>query len=301
LFFVERCWKYSTAAGALNFDTRCRHARGIEFELRLAVWAGDDHGSFFKDKRDSMGNDVKSKSGAGLVTEISVVLPAYNEEANIEKVVRDCTAYLDGTGLDYELVVTNDGSKDRTGEILDNLAKELPRLRPQQHPQNRGYGAALRTGFDAATKRFVFYMDGDGQFDIRELDLLLPLVTDDDHFVTGYRIERRDPFMRRLNAKLFGGWLVRILLNVHVRDLNCAFKLIPKKILNAITLESTGALINAEMYGRAIHKGFKIKEVGVHHYPRTAGVQTGAHLSVIVGAFYDLFRLRQKIIADDRK
>src|SRR5207247_8292525 len=159
-------------------------------------------------------------------------------------------------------------------------------------------GAALRTGFDAAAKRFVFYMDGDGQFDIRDLDYILPLVTDDDHIVTGYRIERRDSFVRRLNAKLFGGWLVRIMLSVHVRDLNCAFKLIPKKVLNAITLESTGALINAELYGRAVRKGFGIKEVGVHHYPRTAGVQTGAHLSVILRAFYDLARLPRQIVSD---
>ncbi len=245
-----------------------------------------------------MVNETKSKSAVGIVRDLSVVLPAFNEEPNIERVVRDCTAYLDGTGLDYELLVTNDGSADQTGPILDRLAQELPRLRPLHHPQNRGYGAALRTGYDAATKRFVFFMDGDGQFDIRELDLLLPLATDDDHIVTGYRIVRNDPFLRRLNARLFGGWLVRILLNVYVRDLNCAFKLIPKKILNAITLESTGALINAETYGRAIRKGFKIKEVGVHHYPRTAGVQTGAHLGVIVRAFYDLFRLRHKIIAD---
>lgn len=244
-----------------------------------------------------MVNDSKSKVQGGMVRELSVVLPAFNEEPNIERVVHDCVAYLDGGGLDYELVVVNDGSHDRTGEILDRLAAELPRLRPQHHPQNRGYGAALRTGFYAASKRFVFYMDGDGQFDIRELDTILPLVTDDDHIVTGFRIERRDPFIRRLNARLFGGWLVRVMLNVHVRDLNCAFKLIPKKVLNAITLESTGALINAELYGRAVRKGFRIKEVGVHHYPRTAGVQTGAHLSVILRAFYDLFRLRRKILS----
>jgi glycosyltransferase involved in cell wall biosynthesis len=248
-----------------------------------------------------MVNEAKSKAADAVHArprlELSVVLPAYNEEPNVERVVRDCVAYLDGQGLDYELLVVNDGSRDRTGEILNRLATELPRLRPQHHPQNRGYGAALRTGFDAATKRFVFYMDGDGQFDIKELDVILPLATDDDNIVTGYRIERRDPFMRRLNAKLFGGWLVRIMLNVRVRDLNCAFKLIPKKVLNAITLESTGALINAELYGRAVRKGFGIKEVGVHHYPRTAGVQTGAHLSVILRAFYDLFRLRRKIIA----
>jgi glycosyltransferase involved in cell wall biosynthesis len=240
----------------------------------------------------------KSKSPAGVVTELSVVLPAFNEEANIERVAREVARFLDTTGLDYEIIVVNDGSRDRTGAIIEALAREIPRLRPQHHEHNRGYGAALRTGFEAARKRFVFYMDGDGQFDIRELALLLPLATDEDHIVTGYRIKRNDPFTRRLNARLFGGWLVRVLLNVRVRDLNCAFKLIPKKILDAVTLESTGALINAELYGRAVRKGFGIKEVGVHHYPRTAGTQTGAHPMVILRAFYDLFRLRQKIVSE---
>ena len=249
-----------------------------------------------------MVNGQKSKSteavtASSVVHELSVVLPAFNEEANVDAVVRKCAAYLEARLSEYEILVVNDGSHDRTGDILNRLTSEVPRLRPLHHAVNRGYGAALRTGFDAATKRFVFYMDGDGQFDINDLDKLLPLATDDDHIVTGFRIERRDPFIRRLNAKLFGGWLVRIMLNVRVRDLNCAFKLIPKKVLDAITLESTGALINAEMYGRAVRQGFGIKEVGVHHYARTAGVQTGAHLSVILKAFYDLFRLRQKIIS----
>lgn len=246
-----------------------------------------------------MSEETKGKA-TGPVTELSVVLPAYNEEPNIERVVRQVIAYLDPLGIDYEILPVNDGSRDRTGEILARLAQELPRVRPQTHPQNRGYGAALRTGFDAAAKKYVFYMDGDGQFDIKDLDHLLPLATE-DAIVTGYRIERRDPFMRRLNARLFGGWLVRVMLNVYVRDLNCAFKLIPRKVLQAITLESTGALINAELYGRAIRAGFSIREVGVHHYPREAGVQTGAHLSVIFRAFYDLFRLRQKIIATQPK
>jgi len=245
-----------------------------------------------------MGEEPKSKVGG--VDELSVVLPAYNEEPNIAKTVRAVAAYLEGKGIDYEVLPVNDGSADRTGEILADLARELPRVRPQTHPQNRGYGAALRTGFDAASKRFVFYMDSDGQFDVRELDLLLPLVTDEDHIVTGYRMVRKDPFVRRLNAKLFGGTLVPILLNVHVKDLNCAFKLIPRKILRAIKLDSTGALINAELYGRAVRRGFGIKEVGVHHYAREAGVQTGAHLSVILKAFYDLFRLRQEIIRTEK-
>lgn len=248
-----------------------------------------------------MVDQPKSKADGSVVRELSVVLPAYNEEANVEQVVRGCAAYLETRMREYELLVVNDGSRDRTGEILDRLAAECPRLRPLHHPQNRGYGAALRTGFDAATKRFVFYMDGDGQFDIRDLDRLLPLATDEDHIVTGFRIERRDPFVRRLNAKLFGGFLVRLMLGVRVRDLNCAFKLIPRKVFECIALESTGALINAELYGRAVRRGFGIKEVGVHHYPRTAGVQTGAHLSVILRAFKELFLLRQKIIAAEKQ
>ncbi len=245
-----------------------------------------------------MTSDTKSQGPSGIVRELSVVLPAFNEEPNIERVVRSCVEYLDQSGLDYEILVVNDGSRDRTAEILERLKQEIPRLRVEHHPQNRGYGAALRTGFAAARKKFVFYMDGDGQFDIRELDVLLPLAADENHIVTGFRIKRSDPWIRRLNARLFGGWLVRVLLNVRVRDLNCAFKLIPKKVLDAITLESTGALINAELYGRAVRKGFGIKEIGVHHYPRTAGTQTGAHPLVILRAFYDLFRLRQKIVSE---
>lgn len=245
-----------------------------------------------------MADRLKSEAEAGVVRELSVVLPAFNEEANIERVVRECTAYLTDRIPDHELMVVDDGSRDRTGEILDRLATEVPRLRPLRHPQNRGYGAALRTGFAAAAKRFVFYMDSDGQFDIRDLDLLLPLVTDANHIVTGFRSERRDPFVRRLNAKLFNRFVVRLMLGVHVRDLNCAFKIVPKRILDLIALESTGALINAELYGRAVRRGFGVKEVGVHHYPRAAGTPTGAHPSVILRAFYELARLRRKILSD---
>jgi glycosyltransferase involved in cell wall biosynthesis len=247
-----------------------------------------------------MVDQPKSEASAGVVGELSVVLPAFNEEANIERVVRECTAYLTDRVPDHELLAVDDGSRDQTGEILDRLVTEVPRLRSLRHLQNRGYGAALRTGFAASAKRFVFYMDSDGQFDIRDLDLLLPLVTDADHIVTGFRIERRDPFIRRLNARLFNRFLVRLLLGVRVRDLNCAFKIVPKRVLEQLTLESTGALINAEIFGRALRRGVRVKEVGVHHYPRTGGMQTGARPSVILRAFYDLVRLRGKIIASTR-
>jgi glycosyltransferase involved in cell wall biosynthesis len=245
-----------------------------------------------------MADRSKNRASTGVVRDLSVVLPAFNEEANVERVVRDCVAYLELVMPDYELLIIDDGSLDRTAEILDRLADEFPKLKPLRHPANRGYGAALRTGFSAATKRFVFYMDSDGQFDIHDLDLMLPLVIDADHIVTGFRIERRDPFVRRLNARLFNHFVVGLMLGVHVRDLNCAFKLVPKKIIDQLALESTGALINAELYGRAVRRGFGVKEVGVHHYPRAAGTPTGARPSVILRAFYELARLRRKILSD---
>jgi glycosyltransferase involved in cell wall biosynthesis len=228
------------------------------------------------------------------VTELSVVLPAFNEQANVERVVRSCAAYLESRVPDHELLVVNDGSQDLTGRVLERLAHELPTVCALHHASNLGYGAALRRGFEAATKRFVFYMDADGQFDVRDLDRLLPLATDEGHIVTGFRMERRDPPIRRLNAWLFAGF-VRLLLGVRVRDLNCAFKLIPKRVLEDVTLASTGALISAELYGRALRRGFGIKEVGVHHYPRSAGVQTGAKPAVILRAFVELVRLRRAI------
>jgi glycosyltransferase involved in cell wall biosynthesis len=229
------------------------------------------------------------------VRALSIVLPAFDEEANIARVVRRVVAFFEPRGIDYEIIVVNDGSRDRTGEILNHLASELFRLRPRHHPQNRGYGAALRTGFEAARHAYIFYMDGDGQFDIKDLDRLLPLAGE-DCIVSGFRIRRRDSVLRGLNARLFG-WLVRVLLDVRVRDLNCAFKLVPKTVIAGLTLESTGALINAELYARAAHRGVRIREVGVNHYPREAGVPTGARLRVIVRAFYELWRLRRKLVS----
>jgi len=247
-----------------------------------------------------MTSGIRSEASGSVVSELSVVLPAFNEEGSVEAVVRRCVADLDRRRFDYEVLVVNDGSRDRTGEILTRLSRELPKLRPLGHARNLGYGAALRTGFGAATRRFVFYMDADGQLDITDLDRLLPLATDEAHIVTGYRMRRRDPPVRRLNAWLFGR-LVRLLLGVRVRDLNCAFKLVPRQVLDDMTLESTGALINAELYARALNRGFGIKEVGVHHYPRAAGSPTGGSLPVIARAFRDLLRMRRSTRVDYRR
>ncbi|HOV80509.1 MAG TPA: glycosyltransferase family 2 protein [Bacillota bacterium] len=221
---------------------------------------------------------------------ISIFFPCYNEEQNVERVTREALEVAQRISDDYEVIIVNDGSKDRTGEIADRLARENPAVRVVHHETNKGYGAALQTGFKNATKELVFYTDGDGQFKIEEITKLLPLIEKYD-IVSGYRIKRRDPFIRKANAFLWG-LLVNALFNINVTDVDSAFKLYRKRIFNDIDLTSQGALIDTEVLAKAKAKGYLIAEVGVNHYPRVAGKQTGAKLSVIIKAFVELFRLK---------
>jgi len=155
------------------------------------------------------------------------------------------------------------------------------------------HGAALQSGFKAATKELIFYTDGDGQFDVNEMPPLLPLIERCD-IVSCYRLNRQDSFIRKIN-----GWcwtkLVCLLFGMKIRDIDCAFKLYRREIFDNIKLVSTGALIDAEILARAIRKGYCVTQKGVHHYPRKAGAQTGANLRVILRAFKELFKLRRLI------
>jgi glycosyltransferase involved in cell wall biosynthesis len=224
---------------------------------------------------------------------ISVFFPCYNEQENIRRTAEKATEALAGIGCDYEIILVNDGSKDDTGRIADELAAEDGHIRAVHHPQNMGYGAALQTGIRAAKKDYVFFTDGDGQFDINEIKLLLPLIESND-IVCGYRLDRKDPFMRKLN-----GWmwtqLVNLLFGMRIRDIDCAFKLFRSEVFTGMKMSSGGALISAEILARATRRGFRIAEVGVHHYPRTAGKQTGANMKVILRAFKELFALYNRI------
>ena len=224
---------------------------------------------------------------------LSVFFPCFNEQENVSRVVRRAIEVLCGLVADWEVIVVNDGSSDRTGELADALAAEDERVRAVHHERNSGYGAALRSGFAAATKQYVFYTDGDGQFDIAELDLLLSR-REEATIISGYRRRRRDSAIRRLNAGCWG-WLVQRLLGFRCRDVDCAFKLYPCAIFERMELKSTGALIDAEILGRATRLGCTILDVPVTHLPRTAGEQTGAKPSVIFRAFRELLRLRKDI------
>lgn len=220
---------------------------------------------------------------------ISLVLPAHNEEPNIRTVVEEAAQVLPTAFTDYEIVVVNDGSKDRTLEIGRELEKENTHVRVVNHPVNRGYGAALTSGFNAATGDFVMFMDSDRQFDINDVHLLTPY-TEDYDIVAGYRIKRNDPAHRLLNARIFG-LAVELLFDIHVRDIDCAFKIMRAEVLRGINLESPGALINTEILAKAKVQGCNLTQVGVNHYPRVAGEQSGASLKVVFRAFWEMIRL----------
>jgi len=225
---------------------------------------------------------------------ISMFFPCYNEQGNVGRVVGNALAVLEKLGADYEVIIVDDGSADQTGRIADELAAQNRRIRVVHHPHNRGYGAALQSGFRAATKDLVFYTDGDGQFDMAEMPPLLELIRDYD-IVSCYRLNRQDPLVRKIN-----GWcwtqLVCLVFGLRVRDIDCAFKLYHRKIFDEMPLCSRGALIDTEVLARAARKGCTIVQRGVHHYPRTAGAQTGANLRVILRAFRELFQLRRQIL-----
>jgi glycosyltransferase involved in cell wall biosynthesis len=223
-----------------------------------------------------------------------VVLPAYNEEENVGPAVMEAVAIVGPIADDYEVIVVDDGSRDGTAEKVRQLVEGYPQVRLVQHQVNQGYGAALYSGFTSARKELVFFTDSDRQFDLTETRKLLPFIGEYD-LVIGYRAPRRDPFMRKLNG---WGWsaLVTLLFGYTSRDIDCAFKLFRREIIERINIESRGATFSAEFLVRAKRAGYRIREVSLAgHRPRVAGSQTGARLDVITRAFRELIRFRWRL------
>ena len=227
------------------------------------------------------------------LSSLSVFFPAYNEEANVENMVRIAQKVLPELSEKWEIIPVNDGSKDKTGEIIDRLAKEDTNVRPVHHVKNQGYGGAVISGYNASKYDYVFFTDGDLQFDLREITLLIEKLDEGD-LILGYRKNRRDPAMRKLNAFMWGS-LVKFLFGFQVRDVDCAFKLMKRKVIDKVQLSAGGAMVSTELLARSNKAGFRFVEVGVTHYPRVAGTQTGANLKVILRAFRELFKLYAKI------
>jgi len=226
------------------------------------------------------------------VRELSVFLPCYEEEGNVARTVERAVAALRERDLDrFEIIVVNDGSRDRTGAIADALAGEYDEVRVAHHAQNQGYGGALRTGFAEAKFPWVFFTDGDGQFDLAEIDGFLT-AADDAEVVIGYRLQRADHFGRRVNTWLWS-LAVRTLFRLRVRDIDCAFKLLSRRALDEVgPLTASGAVISTELLVGVRRAGIPILEIGVHHYPRQAGAPTGASVNVILRALRELVQLR---------
>src|SRR3989338_6575860 len=222
---------------------------------------------------------------------LSVFFPAFNEEENIHEAITRAISALQNIPAidDFEVIIVNDGSTDTTGEVAERLARESNKIRVIHHEVNRGYGAALASGFRAALFEYIFFTDADLQFDLEEISKLLEHIPK-YRVVLGYRAPRIDGFVRLFNAK---GWNVlnRILFGLKVRDIDCAFKLFDRKLIEKLPVNSRGAMISAEILIRLTRSGIRFKEVPITHLPRVAGSATGANLSVIVRALREMLSL----------
>jgi glycosyltransferase involved in cell wall biosynthesis len=238
--------------------------------------------------RPAAGADSAAVSGPSL----SLVLPCFNEELNIERTIRSAQQWFAEAHVDGEIIVTDDGSRDGSLNLLRRLQAEMPNLKVVHHQVNQGYGAAVRSGCDQAEKTWIAFMDSDGQFRVSDLSRLLAVTAKAD-YVTGFREKRADAFQRRLNASMYH-MLIRTLLGVHPSDLNCGMKLFRRSVWPAIRpIHATGALINGEMFLALKNARIPWTEVAVPHYPRTAGKATGANLRVILRMFKELWRLKR--------
>jgi glycosyltransferase involved in cell wall biosynthesis len=226
---------------------------------------------------------------AGKNLSLSVFYPAYYDEHNIPKVVEGTLAVLEELGIhDYEVIIIEDGSPARTGEVADQLAAQHERVRVIHHEENLGYGATLREGFLTARMDYVFYTDGDNQFDMAELKKFVVLLPYTD-IVSGFRIKKQYSLYRRLTSFVYN-LVLRILFDIQDRDVDCAFKLYPTKLFQIIEIESRDAFIDAEIAIKARHLGYTATEVGVTHLPRLDGISTGARPSVVLRTIREIYR-----------
>jgi glycosyltransferase involved in cell wall biosynthesis len=238
------------------------------------------------ERSDGPPNVYRDRTGRHAV---SFVLPAYNEEENITRAIEDTVAVASRHSSAFEVIVVDDGSSDRTAELVEACSSQHPEVRLVRHTTNMGYGQALRSGFSDARLDFVFYTDADNQFDMNEFPLLLAWADQAD-VVAGYRRVRQDPLVRRANAWCWNR-LVRALFYVPVRDIDCAFKLYRREPLAAVEIESRGAMIDTEIMVKLARRGSTIVEVGVTHLPRTAGTARGAKPRVILRALREVWRM----------
>ena len=230
---------------------------------------------------------------------ISVFFPAYNDGGTIGSMVTEAIATLKRLTDDYEVIVVNDASSDRTQEVLEELSDVYPQLRVVRHEKNRGYGGALRSGFAAASKELVFYTDGDAQYDVRELEALFAALRDDVDWVNGYKIGRSDPWYRVVIGTAYQ-YVVRLLFSLRVRDPDCDFRLIRRRVFERVHLESNSGIICVEMMRKLQDACYKVAEVPVHHYHRTYGRSQFFNFRRVAAVGRGLLRLWWQLVLSPR-
>jgi glycosyltransferase involved in cell wall biosynthesis len=230
-----------------------------------------------------------------LISSVSAVFPAYNDGGTIASMVTAALLALRQVTDDFEIIVTNDGSQDYTGQVLDELTVRYPELRVIHHSQNQGYGAALRTGFAAATREWVFYTDGDAQYNPLELVELVGALRPGVDVVNGYKLARHDSIVRIVIGKAYH-YLVAWLFGIRIRDVDCDFRLIPRKALTEIELESVSGAICLELVKKLQDLGCVFAEVPVHHYSRKYGTSQFFNPVRILRTFHQLGTLYVKLV-----
>jgi glycosyltransferase involved in cell wall biosynthesis len=232
---------------------------------------------------------------------LSVFFPAYNDAPSLPGLLATTFATLETHVSDYEVIVVNDGSYDDTAHVLEQLrAHHGPRLRVVTHERNRGYGGALRSGFASATKQYVFYTDGDGQYDVGELPRLLALVGPNTGLVNGFKLERNDPAHRIWIGKAYN-FCARLLFRIRIRDIDCDFRLIRRDLLQQVHLTSTSGTICVELVRKLELTGCEVMETGVHHYGRLYGKSQFFRLRSLATTFYELAGLWARVVILRRK
>lgn len=232
--------------------------------------------------------DLGSKNG------ISVFFPAYNDGGTIASMVLSAILVLQSLTDDYEVIVVNDGSSDYTREILDELERRYQAVRIVHHEKNRGYGGALRTGFSEASKEFIFYTDGDAQYDVRDLPALWKEMDDGVDMVQGYKMGRSDPLHRVIIGRVYH-WMANLAFGLHLKDVDCDFRLMRRSIFDKVHLKSDSGVICVEMMKKIKDGGFQINEVPVHHYHRAYGQSQFFNFRRILRVGRDLFKLWWKL------
>lgn len=231
---------------------------------------------------------------------LSVFFPAYYDEMNIDKVVTKAVEVLESLKLkDYEVIIIEDGSPDKTGEVADKLAEQHEKVRVIHHKVNMGYGATLKDGFYNAKFEYVFYSDGDNQFNLEELKKFIVLLPYSD-IVVGFRKQKEYSFFRKLTSLCYN-YLLKALFDIRFWDIDCAFKLFKADLFKKIAIESKDAFIDAEIMIKAKLLGYTSTELGVEHYPRVDGISTGARPSVIFRTLREIYEFRKVYLKEMRK